>query len=70
MKRIVAPWLILGQLILFSGCAPTIPPASPEATARALQASSSPNHLQSTPLPESSLENNTFVTVAGGNTRQ
>ncbi len=65
MKRFAAPWLILGQLILFSACAPTIPPASPEATARALQASSSPNHLQSTPLPESSLENNTFVTVDG-----
>ena len=65
MKRFAAPWLILGQLILFSGCAPTIPPASPEATARAFQASSSPKYLQSTPLPEPSLENNTFVTVDG-----
>ncbi len=65
MRRIAAPWLILGQLILFSGCAPTIPPASPEATARALQASSSPHLPQSSPLPEPALENETFVTLDG-----
>ncbi len=65
MKRFAAPWLILGQLFLFSGCAPTIPPASPEATARALQASSSPQFSQSSPLPEPELENETFVTVEG-----
>ena len=52
MKRFAAPCLVLAQLVFFSGCAPTIPPVSPEATARALQASSSPRQLQSSPLPE------------------
>ena len=65
MRRFAAPWLIFTQLLLFSGCAPTIPPASPEATARALQASSSPQFSQSSPLPEPELENETFVTVDG-----
>ncbi len=63
MRRFAAPWLIFTQLLLFSGCAPTIPPASPEATARAIQASSSPHLPQSSPLPEPALENDTFVTV-------
>ncbi len=65
MKRYASPWLILVQLFLFSGCAPTIPPASPEATARALQSSSSPEPAQSSPLPEPALENETFVTLDG-----
>ncbi len=52
MKRFAVPWLIFTQLALLSGCAPTIPPASPEATARAIQASSSPVPSQSSPLPE------------------
>ena len=65
MKRYASPWLILVQLFLFSGCAPTIPPASPEATARAIQASSSPEPAQSSPLPEPALENETFVTLDG-----
>ncbi|MFQ5915960.1 MAG: SLBB domain-containing protein, partial [Nitrospinota bacterium] len=41
------------------------PPASPEATARAIQASSSPRPAQSSPLPEPALENETFVTLDG-----
>ncbi len=65
MRRFAAPWLILGQFFLYSGCSPRIPPASPEATARALQTSSHPESLQSSPLPEPELENETFVTVEG-----
>ncbi len=65
MKRFAAPWLIFTQLALLSGCAPKIPPASPEATARAIQASSSPVPSQSSPLPEPTLENETFVTLDG-----
>ena len=65
MKRFAAPLLILVQLVLGPGCAPKIPPASPEATARALQDSSTPQISQHFPLPEPALENETYVTVDG-----
>lgn len=65
MKRFALPSLMLVQLIVGPGCAPKVPPASPEATARAVQASSSLEPSRISPLPAPALENETYVTVDG-----
>ena len=65
MRRFTESLLAFVLLLLGSGCARTIPPASPEATALAIQASSSPEFSQSPSLPEPKVENETFMIVDG-----
>lgn len=64
MRRFVSSGLAVLLVLIGSGCASKIPPASPEATARAIQASSRPEILDET-LPEPVEENQTFVIFGG-----
>lgn len=64
MRRFVSSGLAVLLVLIGSGCASKFPPASPEATARAIQASSRPETPDET-LPEPVEENQTFVTLEG-----
>ncbi len=64
MKRFASSWLSLLLLLLGSGCASRVPPASLEATTKAIQASSRAESPELT-LPEPVAENQTFVTLEG-----
>lgn len=64
MRRFVSSGLAILLVLIGSGCASKIPPASPEATARAIQASSRPVTPDET-LPEPVEENQSFVILEG-----